>query len=276
MNRLSGVLFAAVCLSQIVPARAADASGVVSSEVFAEAKEAGRAAGTAQGYALACEAGLVLGSYFEQSGARVRTLHRAIEDCAQAITSGGAGVGPYVNYAIGFGFEAKRLHSVGAASDSKKLFMEAVALFPDSGFAHAALAGWHSNVTRQAGLGRIALGASRQDARRHFDIAIGLDPENLAVRFEQLRFLVAGDRKDRRAALDAAAAMSTMTPRTAFDAFVLAQTPALAAALSGSEKDIDAALASTEPFAGVRGEAPDTRFAPPFRTQFPAAAGRSE
>lgn len=92
------------------------------------------------------------------------------------------------------------------------------------------------------------------------------------IRFEQLRFLVAGDRKDRSAAVAAANFISTMTPVTAFDAFVLAQSSILAAALSGTGKDIDAALAATEPFAGVRGEAPDIAFTPPFRAQFPAPA----
>jgi hypothetical protein len=259
----------AACLLHSAAAHAADAVGAFASGDFAAARMAGRAAGSAKGMSLACEAGLVLGSYLEKGEARIRTLHGAIEDCAQAIRSGGAGVGPYVNYAIGFGFEAKRLHSVSAASASKKLFAEAVARFPDNGFAHAALAGWHSNVTRQAGLGRIALGASRDEARRGFATAVSLDPENPVIRFEQLRFLAAGDRKDRSAAADTAAVIATMKPRDAFDALILEKTKLLAAALSRGEKDIDAAIAATEPFAGVRGEAPHLKFEPPFRASFP-------
>lgn len=248
---------------------AASAASYSPSE-FAAARTAGRNAETAEGFTRACEAGLVLGSYFEQGEARILTLHGAIEDCARAIMSGDAGVDAYVSYAIGFGFEAKRLHNAGAATDSRKLFMDAVARFPDSGFAHAALAGWHSNVTREAGLGRVALGASRSDARRHFAIAIDLDPENLIIRFEQLRFLAAGDRKERRAAVDAAAHMSKMNARVGIEAFMLEKAQALAAALPAGEKAIDAALGATEPFAGVRGAAPAVKFAPPFRARFPA------
>ncbi len=261
-------LIVAACLL-CSAARADDAAVAFADGDFAAARTAGRTAGTAEGQALACEAGLVLGSYFEKGEARVHTLHGAIEDCAEAIKSGDADARPYVNYAIGFGFEAKRLHSAGAASASKKLFVETVARFPGSGFAHAALAGWHSNVTRQAGLGRIALGASRDEARRAFLTAVSLDPENPMIRFEQLRFLAAGDRKDRRVAGDTAALMATMKPRDRFEAFVLEKSTVLAAALSGTEKDIDAAIAATEPFAGLRGAAPSLDFEPPFRAGFP-------
>jgi hypothetical protein len=261
--------FIALSFLQGPTARAADAALAFASGDFGAARTAGRAAGSAEGSALACEAGLVLGSYLERGEARVRSLHAAIEDCAAAVRGGGAGVGPYVNYAIGFGFEAKRLHSVGGASASKKLFAEAVARFPDSGFAHAALAGWHANVTRQAGLGRIALGASPDDARRGFMTATRLDPENPVILFEQLRFLAAGDRQDRLAARDVAAQLARLSPRDAFEALILQKAAPLGAALSGNEKDLDTALDAAEPFAGVRGEAPGLKFEPPFRT-FPS------
>lgn len=262
-------LVLALLLLQHPAARAADAAGAFASGDFAAARTAGRAAGGAGGLALACEAGLVLGSYIEKGEARVRSLHGAIEDCAKVIEAGGAGVGPYVNYAIGFGFEAKRLHSIGGATASRKLFTEAVERFPDSGFAHAALAGWHANVAEQAGLGRIALGASRDEARREFKTATRLDPDNPVILFEQLRFLAAGERKDRLAALDVAAQIAGRSPRDAFDVLILEKAKPLAAALSGSEKDLDAALAAAEPFAGVRGEAPSLTYEPPFRTRFP-------
>jgi hypothetical protein len=126
-------------------------------------------------------------------------------------------------------------------------------------------------VTRQSPLGRIALGASRDEARRGFATAVSLDPENALIRFEQLRFLAAGNRKERREAADAAAAIAMMTPRDAFGAVIAEKTRLLAAALPKGEKDIDAALDSTEPFAGVRGEAPGLKFDPPFRAGFPAS-----
>ena len=264
-------LFLILTLLQSPAARAADAVGAFAAGDFAAARTAGRAAGDAEGLALACEAGLVLGSYIEKGEARVRSLHGAIEDCAKVIEAGGAGVGPYVKYAIGFGFEAKRLHSVGGATASKKLFADAVARFPDSGFARAALAGWHANVTRQAGIGRIALGASRDEARRGFMTAARLDSDNPVILFEQLRFLAAGDRQDRLAAIDVAAQLARLSPRDAFETLILEKAAPLGAALSGREKDLDAALDAAEPFAGVRGEAPGLKFEPPFRTSFPSS-----
>ncbi len=237
---------------------------------FEAARRLGREAQTAEGSSLACEAGLVLGSYFEAGEGRVRTLHAAIRDCADAIETGTSGAGAYVNYAIGVAFEAKRRRDPALAAEARKLFLDAVGRFPDSGFAHAGLAGWHWNVARQAGLGRIALGASRDEARREFSIAIALDPDNLALRYEYLRFLVAGDRKERRGALEAAAGLAALAPRDAFDGLLLKRAETLAAALAGSGQDVDAALAATEPFPGLRGEAPHIKFNPPFGARFPA------
>lgn len=269
-------LFCCFLVSVFFAQSAADAAGAFAAGDFAAARQAGESAGTAEGYSLACEAGLVLGSYFEAGEARIRTLHRAINDCAQAIRSGDAGAGAYVNYAIGVGFEAKRLHSVGAALNTRKLFTEAVMRFPDTGFAQAALAGWHSNVTREAGIGRVALGASREEARRRFAIAISLDPGNPVIRFEQLRFLAAGGREDRRAAVETAAVMAAMKPQGAFEAFVLERARALSASLAANERDVDAAITATEPFEGVRGEAPQLKFKAPFEAHFPARPAQGE
>lgn len=239
---------------------------------FDEARVLGRAAGTPDKLALACEAGLILGSYLEDAQHRVASLHDAIMDCAAAIDSGEAEVGAYVNYAIGVAIEAKRLRSPGRATDARRLFDEAIAKFPESGFAHGALAGWHSNVSREGALAKIALGASRADARRGFKRALALDPTNAAIRYEYLRFLAAGDREDRERAMALGDELLSAAPRDAFERLLLDRAALVREALNGPKKALEATLTATEPYSGVEGERAHHAFSPPFGESFSQSA----
>lgn len=268
----------ALCASSFVVCNTASAAESAEAFVagdYAAARAAGRAEATAEGLSVACRAGLVLGSWIETGAARVATLHGAIDDCATAIRDGGAGVDAYVNYAIGLAFEAKRVHSPGLAGDTRKLLEAAVARFPDSGFAHGALGGWHAQVAAQGFLARTALGASRDEARKNFDIALKLDPDNVPLRYEYLRFLALGGRAERTDGARVAADIAARKPQDAFGKLVQEKAARLGAALASREKSdkaVEAALRATESFAGFEGEAADARYAAPF-SMFPAAAG---
>lgn len=240
---------------------------------FVAAREAGRAEATPEGLSTACQAGLVLGSYFESGQTRVSTLHGAIKDCAGAIVTGKAHVDAYVNYAIGLAFEAKRIHSPRIAGDAKDLLQESIALFPTSGFARAALAGWHANVFEQGMLARTALGASREAAREGFDAALKLDPKNVALNYEYLRFLAVGGKAERARGAVLARTIQTLPQSGAFQKLLAERAAKIGAALeTGSSKEADAALKATEPFATVQGEPAPDKFVPPFTDAFPAPA----
>lgn len=243
---------------------------------YAAAREAGRAEASAEGYSVACQAGLVIGSYYEAGPQRVSTLHGAIKDCATAIKSGKAHVDAYVNYAIGVAFEAKRVHSPRLAGDAKDLLQESVERFPRSGFARGALAGWHANVADQGVLARTALGASRDAAREGFADALALDPKNVALNYEYLRFLALGGKAERAEGTALAAKIQSMPQDGAFQKLLAERAAEIGAALrTGSAKSAAAALKATEPFAAVQGEPSPEAFEAPFSDEFPSVDGQS-
>lgn len=244
---------------------------------FAAARDAGRAEATPEGLSLACQAGLVIGSYFETGAPRVATLHGAIKDCADAIVTGKAHVDAYVNYAIGLAFEAKRIFSPRIAGDAKDLLQESVALFPESGFARGALAGWHAGVVQQGVLARTALGASREAARDGFDVALKLDPKNVALNYEYLRFLAVGGKAERAKGAAVAKSIQSLPQPGAFQKLLAERAARIGAVLqSGSAKDANAVLKATEPFATVQGESAPEKFEPPFTDAFPSVTGATK
>lgn len=255
-------------------AEAATSLATFESGDYAGARAAGRIEATPEGLSTACQAGLVLGSYYETGEARVATLHGAITDCADAIKAGGAHVDAYVNYAIGLAFEAKRLHSPRIAGDAKDLLQSSIERFPQSGFARGALAGWHANVAAQGVLARTALGASRDSAREGFAAALKLDPKNVALNYEYLRFLAVGGKAERAQGATLAKTIQSLPKKGAFEKLLSERAATIGAALaSGSSKAADAALKATEPFASVEGESVAAKFDPPFLDAFPSAGG---
>jgi hypothetical protein len=267
----------ALCGFALLGAVEAQASSLAAFEAgdYSAARDAGRGEATAEGLSVACQAGLVLGSYFESGAPQVATLHGAIKDCAEAIQKGGAHVDAYVNYAIGLAFEAKRLHSPRFAGDAKDLLQASIERFPQSGFARGALAGWHANVAEQGVVARTALGASRDTAREGFAAALKLDPKNVALNYEYLRFLAVGGKAERAQGAALAKAIGSMPHKGAFQKLLVERAAIIGAALSkGSAKAAALAVKETEPFAAVAGEAASEKFVPPFSDAFPADPGQ--
>lgn len=274
MRRFSAVCIAAsalVTFAAMSPARALDpGSAEFAAGDFFAARAAGREAGTGAGFALACQAGMVIGSYLETGEAAVSSLHGAIGDCARAIEMDSRRVDAFVNYAIAVAFEAKRLNSRQFAAAARCLMEDAVARFPQSGFAHAALAGWHGSVSDQGFFARTVLGGSRDDAEREFDEALRLEPGNFAVNYQHLRFLAAGGKKDRaNAATIAAHLVREVSPKDKFEELLRERAGVIEAALAKGELSASEALKATEPFYMIDKARSDGPFEPPYLTRFP-------
>lgn len=248
---------------------AASGAGAFARGDFAAARSLGQRAGTAEGSSLACKSGLVLASYFETATARVQALHEAIGDCAAAIEAGAATADVYVDYAVGLAFESRRTSNPKYAAGAKRLLGETIARFPRSAFAHGALGGWHAAVARRGRLARIALGASRDEARKEFLIALRLDPGDIAITSEYVRFLAGGNRKDRLRAAAIAAEALTSKPKDAFEALLLDRIQKLAQTLEKSPSEIDGAIETFGPFAGIAGEKSRSALDAPFIESFP-------
>lgn len=275
--RVLGIAAATAALLCSARAEASnEASAAFEAGDFARARAVGRIEADAAGLSIACQAGLVLGSYFETGAPRVASLHAAIADCAQAIKTGGADVEAYVNYAIGVAFEAKRVFSPRIAGDAKDLLQASISRFPNSGFARGALAGWHANVVEQGVLARTALGASRESAREGFDAALKLDPKNFALNYEYLRFLAVGGKAERARGAKLAKSIQDLPQNGAFERLLADRAAKIGVALeTGSAKQAQAALKATEPFATVQGEPAPDKFELPFTDSFPPAGGQS-
>lgn len=82
---------------------------------------------------------------------------------------------------------------------------------PDNTYAHGFLAVWHIEIVRRGGpIGAMVLGASLDDARAHYAVAIAQAPHDASVHWQYARALAALNARKHRdeinAALDAAAA----------------------------------------------------------------------
>ena len=92
--------------------------------------------------------------------------------------------------------EARR---TGYGEESKALAEAVLAEDPANFYAHGFLAVWHVEVERRGGMiGAAMMGASLKTARRHYDEAIRLSPEDIGLRWQWARALAALDAKKYR------------------------------------------------------------------------------
>ena len=168
---------------------------------FSTAREVAAAANTADGLALACRSGLVIGGFQEDGRQSVISLHRALKDCENALELEPHNIVASVSYALALGYEGKRLKKASYIKASRERLEHCLAHHPDDPLVMAALGGWHSAVSRAGLLARIALGGSTKDAEAYFKRAIAIDGTAIDIRFEYVRFLGRGGRDDRAEAL---------------------------------------------------------------------------
>ncbi len=203
---------------------------------FDEARERGAATNTADGLALACRSGLVIGGFKQHGSESVTSLHRALDDCEKALALDPDNVVAAVSYAIGIGYEAKRLRKASYVKASKERLEALVTRLPDDPLIVAAMGGWHSAVSNAGFLARLALGASRKEAQEYFERAIALDGQSIGTRFEYVRFLARGDKEERALARKELAIVLTLRPRDAAEKIMLKRLSALMEPLESGDK----------------------------------------
>ena len=108
--------------------------------------------------------------------------------------------------------EARR---TGYGEESKALAEAVLAEDPANFYAHGFLAVWHVEVERRGGMiGAAMMGASLKAARRHYDEAIRLSPEDIGLRWQWARALAALDAKKHLAAIEQALEAAVNTEPT--------------------------------------------------------------
>ncbi|MEZ5626158.1 MAG: hypothetical protein R3E34_01315 [Rhodocyclaceae bacterium] len=92
----------------------------------------------------------------------------------------------------------------GLGSKVRQSLMVAIALEPDHAAAHAALGGYHIEVSDKVGrvVARLAHGASRAEGLRHFERAIVLDPDSPSIRMAYANALAVNRRSRRSVAVE--------------------------------------------------------------------------
>lgn len=216
------------------------------------ARQLARSAGTAEGFALACRAGLVVGGFYEQGNAAVASLHRALADCEAALEIDPANYVAGLSHAIALGFEGRRLRKVAYARASKRGIEALIARYPDNALAQGALAGWHAEVAREGFFARLVLGASRGRAERLYRKASELPTAALPLAFEHIRFLARGGRSERVLALKEAEKALAATPEDAFEVLLQQKIEAIRAAIAARDKAaLKEALKEAMPFDGI-------------------------
>lgn len=229
-RRRSIVLASAVGLGTLAMGLAAAAHGQDLAEaralydrgVMLKAAELARGFGTADGHALAAEATLVAAIYRVPGGPDRGLLRQAADDAQAALALDPNHLQAHLRLAVALGYlgEADPIHAHldGTAHQGKALLDRALALAPDSAWAHGLLGVWHLRVVKHAGpmLAESLYGASLEQGRAQCREAASLAPEILAVRFGCAVALLEAD--PRRYTQDALKILDTVARLPAGDA----------------------------------------------------------
>jgi hypothetical protein len=176
--------------------------------VMLKAAGLARGFGTADGYVLAAQATLVAAIYQVPGGPDETLLRQAAADARAALALDPNNVQALLRLAVALGYIAESdpidAHLNGTAHEGKALLDRALALAPDSAWAHGMLGVWHLRVVKHAGpmLAESLYGASLDQGRAQCDEAARLAPEIVAVRLGcAVALLEADPRRYRQAAL---------------------------------------------------------------------------
>jgi hypothetical protein len=224
-----------------------EAQALYDQGVMLKAAELARGFGTADGHALAAQATLVAAIYQVRGGPDRGLLRQAADDARAALAIDPDHLHAHLRLALALGYLAEgdpiNAHLEGSAQEGRALLDRALALAPDSAWAHGMLGVWHLRVVKHAGpmLAESLYGASAEQGRAQCDEAARLAPEILAVRFGCAIALLEAD--PRRHMQDAAEILDMVARLPAGDAAAaLIQADArrrLDALRSGAPKDFE-------------------------------------
>lgn len=151
---------------------------------FEAALAAARALDTADGFALASRAELVLMRYFMPPGERPAAIEAALTDARLALEMNPEHLEGNLQAAISIGYRGKLKRSMSDAWAGKKYIDTALLHHPHSAWAKAVLGGWNGEVVMEAGrfFAGMLFGAKRKRAVQYFRAGLTIEPENIAIR----------------------------------------------------------------------------------------------
>lgn len=216
---------------------------------FARARTTAQQLDTAEGYALACQSGLVIGGFQEQGIPAVMSLHGALADCRKALDLDPTHYRAGLSHAIALGFEGQRLRKTAYARASKKNIESLITRYPDNALALGALGGWHAAVSREGVFARLILDASRAEASTLYSKALQLPGAELPLYFEFIRFLASGNSLERAKALTVLAKVFEKPPNGALEKLLIDKSLQIKDAIEFNDKKLlKKALEEATPF----------------------------
>lgn len=214
---VAGLAVLALALSWVSPAYPHPTSPALAERYargdYLEAAALAEAAAGADDLAFAARA--VLAHCMTGSGTPdARLVERAVKDAEAALRLEPAHEEGQLQLAIALSLKSRNMDvmaawSAGYGEKGKKLAESVLKSDPGNHYAHGFLAVWNLEVQRRGGaMGAWMLGASVDSARKHYDLARALAPDDIGVHWQYARALAALDLKGRadevRAALDRA------------------------------------------------------------------------
>jgi hypothetical protein len=192
MRRGAARLLVVLALLAAGPGRAqepAEAMALYDQGVMLKAAELARGFGTADGHALAAQATLVAAIYQVPGGPDRSLLRQAADDARAALALDPNHLQAHLRLVVALGYLGEgdpiQAHLDGTVHEGRALLDQALALAPDSAWAHGLLGVWHLRVVKHAGpmLAEELYGASLDQGRAQCEEAASLAPDIMAVRF---------------------------------------------------------------------------------------------
>lgn len=191
---------------------------------FAEAASLARDAATAEGAALAARAALAEGDFVAPPSARRTAFEQAEKDARAAIALDPQNPEGHLYLALALGFLGRMdgslaAHIAGYAEEARAHIDRALALDPDSAWAHALSGGWNLEIVRDGGmLGETLYGASLDKGVAAYRRALELEEGNTAIAYQYaLQLLALGGPMRRAEAQQALAASLKPKPEDAVE-----------------------------------------------------------
>ena len=222
MKRLLPLL---VLLALTGAASAPDTSlyAIYASGDYTGAEQAGVAAHSAEGYAIAARAAMA--EAILKPSPCLECLKKAESFARQAVAADPRYPDGQIWLAVSLGYQARiigvvKARMADAPEQSKAALDAALQSDPKNPFAVSSMGGWHIEIVKGGGslMARLLYGASESKALQYFDDAARLAPENVAVRY-QIGLSLAGfdpDKYRARIQSEWTAAIHAM-PETAYE-----------------------------------------------------------
>lgn len=173
-----------------------DARALFTSGEYLPAADKARAAGNADGLALATQITCYYGHYLAPEEERLALFEGAIEMAAAALELDPNNAFVRVQNAHALGRYSQQIGVVeaiseGLASKVRDQIDAALALEPDNASAHMLLANWHAAIINNSGLlGRMIYGAEEEEVFAHYAEALRISPADAQIRIEFARAIL--------------------------------------------------------------------------------------